>query len=129
MAAPLLAEPAVTGAADVEPPSRRATSTHGRATPYLFLLPYLIIFGVFGLLPVFLGVWLSLHQWDFQLPTKPFVGIDNYKELFTSDSLVFEDWWNSIKATAIFTVASVPLLVLIPLGMALLLNRAFPGRT
>ena len=102
---------------------------HGRTTPYLFLLPYLVIFGVFGLLPVFLGVWLSLHQWDFQLPNKPFVGLDNYAELFTSDSLVFEDWWNSVRATGIFTVASVPLLVLIPLGMALLLNRSFPGRT
>src|SRR5688500_9490357 len=125
MAAPLLAEPAVTGAADVEPPSRRATSTHGRATPYLFLLPYLIIFGVFGLLPVFLGVWLSLHQWDFQLPNKPFVGIDNYKELFTSDSLVFGDWWESFRATAIFTVASVPLLVVLMLGLALLLTSSY----
>jgi multiple sugar transport system permease protein len=129
MAAPLLAEPTLTGAADVTPPSRRATSTHGRATPYLFLLPYLVIFGVFGLLPVGLGVWLSLHQWDFQLPNKPFVGLDNYTDLFSSDSLVYGDWWESVRATAIFTVASVPLLVVLPLGMALLLNRQFPGRT
>src|SRR5919107_2149312 len=62
------------------PPARVA---HARVTPYLFLLPYLLIFGVFGLLPIVLGIWLSLHQWDFQLPNKPFVGIDNYKELFT----------------------------------------------
>ena len=34
-----------------------------------------------------------------------------------------------MRATAIFTVASVPFLVLIPLGIALLLNRKFPGRT
>ncbi|GIJ49305.1 glycerol-3-phosphate ABC transporter permease [Virgisporangium aliadipatigenens] len=100
-----------------------------RATPYLFLLPYLLLFGVFGLLPIVLGGWLSLHQWDFQLPNKPFVGLDNYQELFTPDSLVYGDWWESVRATAVFTVASVPLLVALPLGMALLLNRSFPGRT
>lgn len=129
MAAPPVAEQTVTGAprTDASPPPARVM--HGRATPYLFLLPYLVIFGVFGLLPIVLGVWLSLHQWDFQLPNKPFVGLDNYKELFSSDSLVFGDWWESVRATAIFTAASVPLLVALPLGMALLLNRSFPGRT
>jgi multiple sugar transport system permease protein len=101
----------------------------GRGTPYLFLAPYLVIFGLFGLLPILLGVWLSLHQWDFQLPNRPFIGLDNYKDLFSSDSVIFGDWWKSVKATAIFTVLSVPLLVVIPLGLALLLNRAFPGRT
>jgi multiple sugar transport system permease protein len=101
----------------------------GRFTPYLFLLPYLVIFVVFGLLPVFLGVWLSLHQWDFQLPNKPFVGLDNYKDLFDRDSVVYTEWWESVRATGIFTLLSVPLLVLLPLGLAVLLNRSFPGRT
>jgi multiple sugar transport system permease protein len=123
---PDAAEPGATRAAASPPPPGVA---HGRATPYLFLLPYLIIFGVFGVLPIVLGVWLSLHQWDFQLPNKPFLGLDNYKDLFDSDSLVYGDWWESIRATAVFTVASVPLLVVLPLGMALLLNRSFPGRT
>ena len=34
-----------------------------------------------------------------------------------------------MRATGIFTVFSVPLLVIIPLGLAILLNRRFPGRT
>ncbi|MET7748148.1 sugar ABC transporter permease [Micromonospora sp. NPDC005367] len=101
----------------------------GRATPYLFLTPYLVLFTVFGLLPIVLGLYLSVHQWDFQLPNRPFVGLDNYKELFSSDSAVFGDWWQSVRATAIFTVISVPLLMVVPLGLALLLNRSFPGRT
>jgi multiple sugar transport system permease protein len=101
----------------------------GAATPYLFLSPYLLLFGVFALLPVILGVWLSLHQWDFQLPNKPFVGIDNYQDLFTSGSVVYSDWWESLGATGLFVVLSVPLLVVLPLGLAVLLNRAFPGRT
>ncbi|MDO3702716.1 sugar ABC transporter permease [Micromonospora sp. C28SCA-DRY-2] len=120
---------------DAPPPAagtaRRGASARrtGRLTPYLFLAPYLVLFGVFGLLPILLGVWLSVHQWDFQLPNRPFVGLDNYQELFSSDSAVYGDWWQSVRATAIFTVFSVPLLVVVPLGLALLLNRSFPGRT
>lgn len=111
--------------ASTKPKVRR----RGAATPYLFLSPYLLLFGVFALLPVILGVWLSLHQWDFQLPNKPFVGIDNYQDLFTGGSVVYSDWWESVGATGIFTALSVPLLVVLPLGLAVLLNRAFPGRT
>ena len=108
---------------------RASSGWAGRGTPYLFLAPYLVIYGLFGLLPILLGAWLSVHQWDLGMPNRPFVGLDNYKDLFSSDSAVFGDWWQSVKATAIFTILSVPLLVVIPLGLALLLNRSFPGRT
>jgi len=101
----------------------------GRATPYLFLAPYLILFTVFGLVPVLYGVWISLHEWDYLLPLKPFVGMGNYQELFDPASAVYGFFWESMQATGIFTVASVPLLIAVPLGIALLLNRAFPGRT
>ncbi|QLQ38064.1 carbohydrate ABC transporter permease [Micromonospora robiginosa] len=108
---------------------RRATQRGNRATPYLFLAPYLVLFGVFGLAPILFGVWISLHQWDLQLPNRPFIGFDNYQDLFSSDSAIYGDWWSSVRATGIFTLFSVPLLVVIPLGLALLLNRSFPGRT
>ncbi|MFC0007241.1 carbohydrate ABC transporter permease [Micromonospora siamensis] len=119
---------------DAPPPAggkgRRGVTERGsRATPYLFLAPYLLLFLTFGLLPILFGVWLSVHQWDLQLPNRPFVGLDNYKDLFDSESAIYGDWWSSVKATAIFTVFSVPLLVAIPLGLALLLNKSFPGRT
>jgi multiple sugar transport system permease protein len=41
---------------------------------------------------------------------------------------VFSDFWNSMRATGIFTVFSVPLLLTAPLGVALLMNRKFRGR-
>ncbi|MGZ5400145.1 MAG: carbohydrate ABC transporter permease, partial [Nocardioides sp.] len=50
--------------------------------PWLFLAPYLVLFGAFVLLPIGLGLWISLHSWDFTLPGKPFVGLDNYRDLF-----------------------------------------------
>lgn len=111
-------------------PRRRGVTERGhRATPYLFLAPYLVLFLVFGLAPILFGVWISLHQWDLQLPNRPFIGLENYRDLFSSDSADYADWWSSVRATAIFTVLSVPLLVVVPLGLALLLNEKFPGRT
>lgn len=102
---------------------------YGRATPYLFLAPYLVLFGLFVVGPAIFGVWMSLHDWDFQLPGKPWVGLQNYKDLFDPLSTTAEPFWHGMRATAIFTVASVPFLVTLPLGLAVLLNRRFPGRT
>ncbi len=108
----------------------RYGGVHGsRVTPYLFLLPYLVLFLTFVIVPAVFGVWISLHNWDFLLPGKPFVGLDNYTALFDPESVQFEPFWHSLRATAIFTVASVPFLVTIPLLLAVLLNRKFPGRT
>jgi multiple sugar transport system permease protein len=57
----------------------RFGGVHGsKATPYLFLLPYLVLFLTFVIVPAVFGIWISLHNWDFLLPGKPFVGLDNY---------------------------------------------------
>jgi multiple sugar transport system permease protein len=110
--------------------ARPARTLRGRPwTPYLFLAPFFLLFAVFVVLPVGLGIWASLHRWSLGLPRQPFVGLENYTDLFTGSSVLSVEFWKGMQATAIFTVASAPLLVVLPLGLALLLNRAFPGRT
>lgn len=98
-------------------------------TPYLFLAPFLLIFGTFVLVPAVSGLWMSLHNWDFFLPDRPFVGLRNYVELFTPGALVAQQFWESMRATGLFVLLSVPLLMAIPLALALLLNKRFRGRT
>jgi multiple sugar transport system permease protein len=111
-------------------PELRYGGVHGsRVAPYLFLLPYLVLFLTFVIVPAVFGIWISLHNWDFLLPGKPFVGLDNYTALADPQSVQFEPFWHSMRATAIFTVCSVPFLITIPLALAVLLNRTFPGRT
>jgi multiple sugar transport system permease protein len=97
-------------------------------TPYLFMAPYLVLFGIFIVFPVFYGIWISLHNWDYLLPGKPWVGPQNYVDLLTPGSVTFEPFWQSMEATGKFTLYSVPLLVVIPLLIALILNESFPGR-
>ncbi|WP_248616835.1 carbohydrate ABC transporter permease [Paraoerskovia marina] len=94
----------------------------------MFLAPYLVLFIAFVVSPVVYGLYISLHRWDFTLPGKPFVGLDNYRDLFDSGSVYFESFWTSMGATGIFTVASVPLLLTLPLLVALVMNKKFPGR-
>ena len=97
--------------------------------PYLFLAPYFVLFATFTLVPAVYGLWISLHEWDYLLPGKPFVGLDNYAALFDSASAVYDFFWQSMQATGIFTLFAVPPLVVLPLGIAVILNRSFPGRT
>jgi multiple sugar transport system permease protein len=101
----------------------------GLATPYLFLLPYGVLFIGFIGIPAIYGIYISLHDYDYLLPRQPWVGLRNYTNLFKSGSRDGADFWQSMRATAIFTVCSVPFLVALPLGVAMLLNKAFPGRT
>lgn len=120
-------------------PSRRATRQVNAGaeeeslrtpapTAYLFLLPYLALFAVFVLAPVLWGIWISLHEWDFLLPRKPFVGLENYTELFDPSSTTSEPFWNGMKATGIFVVLSVPLLVALGLLLAVGLHGRYRGR-
>jgi multiple sugar transport system permease protein len=98
-------------------------------TGYVFLAPFLVLFISFVAVPAAFGIWISLHDWDFLLPGKPFVGLQNYRDLVDSSSVQYEAFWHSMRATGIFVLASVPFLVVLPLLLAILLNRRFPGRT
>lgn len=102
---------------------------HHPATPYLLCAPYLVLLSMFVLGPAVFGIWISLHDWDFMLPSKPFVGLRNYVDLTDPTSVIFEPFWNGMRATGVFTLASVPFLITVPLLISILLNRKFPGRT
>jgi multiple sugar transport system permease protein len=120
-----------TQAPPVEAASREGTggSIHGSpTTPYLFLAPYLVLFAIFVLVPAIYGFWISLHNYDYLLPEQPWVGLDNYIKLFTPDSPTSGSFWQSMGATAKFTLFSVPFLVVIPLFVAIILNQKFRGR-
>jgi len=118
----------VSGKGASRPPGRGGGVNGRPLTAWLFLLPYLALFFTFVLAPIVYGFYISLHDYDYLLPGKPFVGADNYAKLFQSDSTTYELFWSSAKATAIFTVFSVPLLLVIPLAVALMMNTKFRGR-
>ncbi len=96
--------------------------------PYLFILPHLILFGVFVAYPFISGLYISFLHYDYLRPDlTQFVGLQNYSDLFNPSFVEYHAFWTSLGNTALFVVYSVPPLVIIPLGLALLLNNKLPG--
>jgi multiple sugar transport system permease protein len=108
---------------------KRGHGQNRTGTAYLFLAPFLILFVIFVVVPAVFGIWISLHAWNPLLPNQRFVGLFNYLQLFTPGSLTSADFWQAMGNTGIFTLFSVPLLVVIPLLLALLLNQKVKGLT
>jgi multiple sugar transport system permease protein len=100
-------------------------------TPYLFILPHMIVFGIMIGIAFFFSAFISFFNWDLLNPdvgSQPFVGVDNYAQLFDPSSLYFERFWTDLWNTVIFVLMSVPALVVIGLVLAALLNQKFRGR-
>ena len=68
-----------------------------KISPYLFLVPCLIVFGLFLFYPFAKTIYLSLYKTDKLGQAKLFVGFGNYIDLFTSES-----FYNSLLVTLIF---------------------------
>ncbi len=99
-------------------------------TPYLFILPHLIFFSAFLAWPFAYGLYISLFEFDFLRPEyRPFVGLENYLNLFNRGSIQFDDFWRAMGNTGEFLLWSVPPLVILALLLAVLLNGRFRGRT
>lgn len=90
----------------------------------LFLAPALVCLGIFVILPLFYLVYLSLGQGHLTLAGSHWVGLKNYQRLLLSP-----DFWQVIGNTIYFSLATVIPSVLLPLGLAVLLDRQFWGRS
>jgi multiple sugar transport system permease protein len=111
------------------PPSRRRRGARGvlkemrrEWTAYLFNAPGLILFAVFTVYALYTSFLISFHDWDIIDPTKPFVGLQNYRDI-----LADEDFREAIGHTVYFVLGSVPATMVIALGLALLLNTQIRG--
>ncbi|MEU6853590.1 sugar ABC transporter permease [Actinacidiphila alni] len=78
-----------------EPRPRRRTRTSRWFTPWLYLLAPLTLLVVFTYLPVADMISYSFTDWDGISPTRNFVGLDNYTDLFTRPQL-FQVFWVSL---------------------------------
>lgn len=72
--------------------------------------------------PMLASAYLSLTRYDVVSPPQ-FIGLANYSYLLKDDP----SFWPSVKVTAIYAVVSVPLGLVLSLGIALLLNRRVRG--
>jgi len=90
----------------------------------LFLAPALLVYAVFALYPMLEVFVLSFQKWNGLDPARPFVGLANYRHIFTADPV----FWVAFENTVIWTLLSAILPPLIGLLLALGLNQALFAR-
>lgn len=103
------------------------------AFPYMLLAPAVIMMLVVNLVPIVEGFYMSLLKLNQYTLTQyldaPFIGLENYRRvLLESHSPIRAGLGLALRNTALYTLAVSVLSIVIGLGVAMLLNRDFPGR-
>lgn len=94
-----------------------------KLTILLFILPALLLFFTILIAPIFISGYYSFFDWN-GFGKKIYIGLDNYKELFTSNSIGFmKALGNSLLLALLSVVVQLPL----ALGLALLLGKGRKG--
>ena len=93
-----------------------------KAAPYVFISPFFILFGIFGAFPVLFAVWISFQDWK-SVRSSEYVGLKNYGRLLTD-----ENFHIALSNTVILGILVVPLMVILSLTLANVLNRPIRGR-
>ena len=95
---------------------------HHHKEAYLFLLPSLLGFSIFVIIPILISLVLSFTEWDLIRPAK-FVGFENYIELLTADRIFVK----VVSNTIIYVILIVPVQLLLGLVLAVALNQSIRG--
>jgi alpha-1,4-digalacturonate transport system permease protein len=90
---------------------------HQTAAPLLFLLPNIVIFGTFIIIPAVQGLRMSFTEWGV-FTTPRFIGLDNFKELIAD-----EVFWKTFANTLSYSFFTVSLIMIYALALALLLYK------
>lgn len=92
-------------------------------TPYLFLLPALIILGLTVFWPALQAFYLSFTRFEYDITQAPeWVGLANFKRLWTD-----RVFWQTLANTLLYLLCVVPILVVVPLVLAILVNQKLRG--
>ena len=101
-------------------------SAGARTNPWLgeswanlgFVAPFLLFYVVLLVYPLFYGVWISLQEYDMFDGSARWTGLDNYARLM-GDAIFL----GALRNTVLFVAMTVPVFVVLGLGLALALNR------
>ncbi len=114
--------------------TQRLTGT--RSLPYLFLFPNILIFGLFTFLPLFMNFGFSVTDGEsINFVSRDYSGSDNLARLVLEtqidtgiENMEDDKFKRSIADTFIFVIFQVPIMIVIALITAVVLNRKIVGR-
>lgn len=124
--------------AALDPPMRAIQRRIGiERLAYVFLLPTMLIFGLFSFLPAALNVWISFTGGSSTIVSaRPFVGLQNYEALLACESIFVPKscpvagfgFWTGMWNTLTFALVQVPAMTVVALATAIVLNRKIRAR-
>lgn len=92
--------------------------------PYLFILPFFVLFLVFQLIPIIWTVYISFTQWR-GIGEPQFIGWANYQKI-----LIDNMFWDALKNTVVYWISGLVLILIFALLIASILNsELLKGRT
>ena len=104
---------------------KRGISTRRSLTAYLLLLPGLVFYAPFHILPILAVVYFSFLKWKgFSFATMKWVGLDNYRNLLQD-----RFFWQALKHNVQFVIIVVIVQTVLALALALVLEQKFPLST
>ena len=103
-----------------------------RLTPYLMVLPALLLELLVHIIPMIVGIWMSfveltqfyIRQWS----SAPWAGLNNYKVALDVHSPIGRDLFHSFSITIVYTLLVVAVSWSLGMSAALVLQRTFRGR-
>ena len=91
-----------------------------KRAPYFMIAPYFLLYAAFGLFPILFSLAISFTSWN-GIGEAAFVGLKNYKRVFTQDKFFYKSLWNTILLLAI----STPIQIILGLFTAVFLKDFF----
>lgn len=94
-----------------------------RLAPYLWILPAILVYGIFKLVPLVSGFYMALLRWD-GIEEPRFIGLRNFDKIL-NDKLTLLVLGNNVE----YAVLTVTGKIVLSLFLAIMLNQALRGRT
>ena len=101
--------------------SKRRTELYNNIPMFVMLMPFVIFFLLFTLLPILSSMALSFTSYD-MISAPDFVGIDNYRRMLVDDST----FGTTVRNTVVFAIIAGPLGFLLSFVLAWLVNEFTP---
>lgn len=107
---------------------RKAAKRREHFLALVLISPYFIVFLLFTVIPFIMGFVFSFMQYNPYMPEQnEFIGFDNFARIFDFGDPISQKFWSSFSTMLVFSAVNVPLAILVPLGLAYLLNMHPPG--
>lgn len=99
---------------------RRRHVIHG----WLFLLPAMVLLSLFAFIPTIATLWSSTFSRGTRRRPSEFIGVENYEAVLADPA-----FWTVLQNNLIYAAVTIPISILIALGMALWANSKITGRS